>query len=144
MLQAGDIAAIVGLKDTLTGHTLTANTPAARANPLVLEQINIVVRDMPKALAFYRLLGVSIVDVSAPEWAEWTPHHANGVTSNGVRVDDQTVEDPDSFGYRMLSRGDDRPKSAMPTTSSPCCSAKASTRTASGACCAPVSRNSCA
>ncbi len=38
-LQAGDIAAIVGLKDTLTGHTLTANTPAARAHPLVLEQI---------------------------------------------------------------------------------------------------------
>jgi elongation factor G len=38
-LQAGDIAAIVGLKDTLTGHTLTANTPVARANPLVLEQI---------------------------------------------------------------------------------------------------------
>jgi len=38
-LRAGDIAAIVGLKDTLTGHTLTANTPAARAHPLVLEQI---------------------------------------------------------------------------------------------------------
>ncbi|HEY4067246.1 MAG TPA: elongation factor G [Burkholderiaceae bacterium] len=38
-LEAGDIAAIVGLKDTLTGHTLTANTPAARAHPLVLEQI---------------------------------------------------------------------------------------------------------
>ncbi|MES1162469.1 MAG: EF-Tu/IF-2/RF-3 family GTPase, partial [Rhizobacter sp.] len=38
-LQAGDIAAIVGLKETLTGHTLTANTPAARAHPLVLEQI---------------------------------------------------------------------------------------------------------
>ncbi|MEP6875846.1 MAG: elongation factor G [Burkholderiales bacterium] len=40
-LQAGDIAAIVGLKDTLTGHTLTADTPAARAHPLVLEQISI-------------------------------------------------------------------------------------------------------
>jgi elongation factor G len=40
-LQAGDIAAVVGLKDTLTGHTLTANTPAARAHPLVLEQISI-------------------------------------------------------------------------------------------------------
>jgi len=38
-LQAGDIAAIVGLKETLTGHTLTANTPAARAHPLVLERI---------------------------------------------------------------------------------------------------------
>jgi len=40
-LQAGDIAAVVGLKDTLTGHTLTANTPAARAHPLVLEEISI-------------------------------------------------------------------------------------------------------
>ncbi|MEP7294694.1 MAG: elongation factor G [Burkholderiales bacterium] len=35
-LQAGDIAAIVGLKDTLTGHTL-----ADRKHPLVLEQISV-------------------------------------------------------------------------------------------------------
>ena len=35
-LQAGDIAAVVGLKDTLTGHTL-----ADPAYPLVLEQISV-------------------------------------------------------------------------------------------------------
>ena len=31
----------------------------------------IVVRDMRRSLAFYRLLGVSIEEVRAPEWAEW-------------------------------------------------------------------------
>jgi elongation factor G len=41
LLEAGDIAAIVGLKDTLTGHTLTGNGAADRAHPLVLEQITI-------------------------------------------------------------------------------------------------------
>lgn len=40
-LQAGDIAAVVGLKETLTGHTLTGNGPSDRAHPLVLEQISI-------------------------------------------------------------------------------------------------------
>ncbi|MBC8055063.1 MAG: elongation factor G, partial [Rhizobiales bacterium] len=41
LLEAGDIAAIVGLKNTLTGHTLTGNGAADRAHPLVLEQITI-------------------------------------------------------------------------------------------------------
>ena len=41
LLQAGDIAAIVGLKDTLTGQTLTGNSAAERKHPLVLEQITI-------------------------------------------------------------------------------------------------------
>ena len=59
--------------------------------PLALEQINIVVRDMQRALAFYRLLGVSIEDTPAPEWAEWVAHHANGKASNGVRVEFDSV-----------------------------------------------------
>jgi uncharacterized glyoxalase superfamily protein PhnB len=59
-------------------------------SPLALEQINIVVHDMQRSLAFYRLLGVSIQD-TAPEWAEWAPHHANGTTSNGVRVEFDSV-----------------------------------------------------
>jgi uncharacterized glyoxalase superfamily protein PhnB len=59
--------------------------------PLALAQINLVVRDMQRSLAFYRLLGVSIDDVSAPEWAEWARHHMNGVTSNGVRVELDSV-----------------------------------------------------
>jgi catechol 2,3-dioxygenase-like lactoylglutathione lyase family enzyme len=58
--------------------------------PLALDQINIVVRDMPRSVAFYRLLGVSIDDVPAA-WAEWAPHHVNGVTSNGVRVELDSV-----------------------------------------------------
>lgn len=40
-LVAGDIAAIVGLKDTLTGHTLTGNALSDRQHPLVLEQISV-------------------------------------------------------------------------------------------------------
>ena len=52
--------------------------------PLALGQINIVVRDMKKSLAFYRLLGLSIEEIPL---AEWAPHHASGVTSNGVQVE---------------------------------------------------------
>src|SRR5262245_30536578 len=59
-------------------------------SPLALEQINIVVRDMTRSLAFYRLLGVSIDEVPA-EWAEWARHHVNGVASNGVRVEFDSV-----------------------------------------------------
>jgi len=60
-------------------------------SPLALEQINIVVRDMQKSLAFYRLLGVSIEGNRGAEWTEWSRHHVNGVTSNGVRVELDSV-----------------------------------------------------
>ena len=60
-------------------------------SPLALDQINIVVRDMQRSLAFYRLLGVSIEDTRGPEWAEWARHHVNGVASNGVRVEFDSV-----------------------------------------------------
>jgi uncharacterized glyoxalase superfamily protein PhnB len=59
--------------------------------PLALPQINIVVRDMERSLAFYRLLGVSIEEMRGTEWAEWARHHANGVASNGVRVEFDSV-----------------------------------------------------
>jgi hypothetical protein len=62
--------------------------------PLALEQINIVVRDMQRSLAFHRLLGVSIED---------------GTTSNGVRVEFDSVA---FAGRRRLRRAPDR--SAMP------------------------------
>jgi uncharacterized glyoxalase superfamily protein PhnB len=52
--------------------------------PLALGQINIVVRDMRTSLAFYRLLGLSIDEIPI---AEWAPHHASSVTSNGVQVE---------------------------------------------------------
>jgi len=56
------------------------------ASPVALPQVNIVVRDMQMSVAFYRLLGVWIDEVAA-EWAEWARHHVNGVASNGVRVE---------------------------------------------------------
>jgi predicted lactoylglutathione lyase len=61
------------------------------ASPLALEQINMVVRDMQQSLAFYRLLGVSIEEMRATEWAEWARHHVNGTTSNGVRVEFDSI-----------------------------------------------------
>lgn len=60
-------------------------------SPVSLEQINIVVRDMQKSVAFYQLLGVSIEIMRDPEWAEWALHHVNGVASNGVRVELDSV-----------------------------------------------------
>ena len=39
---------------------------------------------MRKSVAFYRLLGFSIEEIPMPEWA---PHHASAVTSNGVRIE---------------------------------------------------------
>jgi catechol 2,3-dioxygenase-like lactoylglutathione lyase family enzyme len=59
-------------------------------SPVALPQINIVVRDMQRSLAFYRLLGVSIDEVPAQR-AEWARHHVNGVASNGVRVEFDSV-----------------------------------------------------
>jgi predicted enzyme related to lactoylglutathione lyase len=64
--------------------------PRARARPRS-RWINIVVRDMEKSLAFYRLLGVSIEEIRGAEWAEWARHHVNGTTSNGVRVEFDSV-----------------------------------------------------
>jgi len=57
-------------------------------SPRALGQINIVVRDMRKSLAFYRLLSLSIEEIPL---AEWAPHHASGVTSNGVHVEFDSV-----------------------------------------------------
>jgi uncharacterized glyoxalase superfamily protein PhnB len=57
-------------------------------SPPALGQINIVVRDMRASLAFYRLLGLSVTEIPL---AEWAPHHASGVTSNGVQVELDSV-----------------------------------------------------
>jgi predicted lactoylglutathione lyase len=53
-------------------------------------QINIVVRDMQRSVAFYRLLGVAFDEVG-PEWAEWARHHMNGMVPDGVHVDLDSV-----------------------------------------------------
>ena len=58
--------------------------------PLALQQINVVVRDMRRTLEFYRVLGLSIEE-AAPEWVEWAKHHSRGWTSNGIRVEFDSV-----------------------------------------------------
>ncbi len=60
VLEAGDIAGVVGLKDTLTGHTL-----ADRRHPLVLEEISIPepvihIAVEPKTQADQQLLGKAL------------------------------------------------------------------------------------
>jgi len=65
LLEAGDIGAVVGLKDTLTGNTLTGHSAADRAHPLVPEQITIPppvidVAIEPKAQADQQLLGKAL------------------------------------------------------------------------------------
>jgi catechol 2,3-dioxygenase-like lactoylglutathione lyase family enzyme len=51
-----------------------------------LDQLNIVVRDMEAAVAFYRRIGFEIPDTPA-EWAEWQPHHRTITTPEGFTVD---------------------------------------------------------
>jgi catechol 2,3-dioxygenase-like lactoylglutathione lyase family enzyme len=49
----------------------------------VLDQVNVVVRDMDAAVTFYRRLGLEIAD-TAPHW---DPHHRSAVTARGVDLD---------------------------------------------------------
>ena len=48
-----------------------------------LDQINIVVRDMPATLAFYRLLGLDVGETDA----EWQQHHRNATSDGGFDID---------------------------------------------------------
>jgi len=58
----------------------TSKYPAVFQSGANSEQINVVVRDIGRSLALYRLLGVSIDEVPMT----WAPDHVNGVTSNRV------------------------------------------------------------
>ncbi len=49
----------------------------------MLDQINLVVRDMPAMLAFYRLLGLDIPDTD-PSWDE---HHRSASIGDGLDLD---------------------------------------------------------
>lgn len=52
----------------------------------VLDQVNVVVRDMDAAVAFYRRLGVEIAD-TAPQWER---HHRSAVLPDGIDLDIDT------------------------------------------------------
>jgi catechol 2,3-dioxygenase-like lactoylglutathione lyase family enzyme len=50
----------------------------------VLNQINLVVKDMARTVAFYRRLGLTVEEAARPEWAR---HHATALLPNGVRLE---------------------------------------------------------
>jgi catechol 2,3-dioxygenase-like lactoylglutathione lyase family enzyme len=61
---------------------------SSNASAPALGQINIIVRDMRRSLAFYRLLGLTIRETPVPEWAA---HHAGAVMSDGTQVEFDSV-----------------------------------------------------
>jgi uncharacterized glyoxalase superfamily protein PhnB len=83
--------------------------------PAVLDQLNIVVRDMDAALDFYRRLGVEIPETLPA----WQAHHRTAVSSGDVDLElDSTDFTPDwnagwpaaqpgvIVGFRMATRED--------------------------------------
>lgn len=54
--------------------------------PPVLDQLNIVVRDMAAAVGFYRALGVEVPD-AAPEWRAWDAHHRTAQVGGDMDLD---------------------------------------------------------
>ncbi len=53
----------------------------------VLDQVNLVVRDMPAAVEFYRRLGVDI-----PDRGPWDAHHRSAATSSPIDFDLDSTE----------------------------------------------------
>jgi len=50
----------------------------------VLNHINLVVRDMPRSVAFYRRLGLAVDEATDPAWAR---HHATAIMPGGIRLE---------------------------------------------------------
>jgi uncharacterized glyoxalase superfamily protein PhnB len=69
----------------------------------ILDQINIVVRDMDATVAFYRLLGVDIADTD-PDWQQ---HHRNAPMDRGVdfELDSQSFVPHCNNGWPIGSTG---------------------------------------
>ena len=66
----------------------------------VLDQVNVVVRDMDAAVAFYRRLGVEIAD-TAPQWER---HHRSAVLPDGIDLDIDTTAFAAQLGSRVGPR----------------------------------------
>lgn len=62
---------------------------AVMSDSPVLNQANLVVKDMAAALAFYRRLGLAVEQAGRPEWAR---HHATVIMPNGFRLELDSTE----------------------------------------------------
>ncbi len=54
----------------------------------LLNQINLIVRDLDASIAFYRRLGL---DLRPSTERGWAPHHASALLPNGMRLELDTV-----------------------------------------------------
>ena len=54
----------------------------------MLDQVNLVVRDLAASAAFYRRLGLVIHEAAHPDWAR---HHATAIMPNGMRLELDSV-----------------------------------------------------
>jgi catechol 2,3-dioxygenase-like lactoylglutathione lyase family enzyme len=75
----------------------------------VLNQLDLVVRDMEATLAFYRRLGLEIPDSAVWRTASGT-HHVNMTTSNGLHLHFDSVELAKHYnaGWQEPARGGSR------------------------------------
>lgn len=77
--------------------------------PLVLDQLNLVVRDMEATLAFYRCLGLQIPDSAVWRTASGA-HHVDVAMPNGVHLEFDSVALAKSYnaGWREPAAGGGR------------------------------------
>jgi len=54
----------------------------------MLNQLNLVVRDVPTSIAFYRRLGLVVQEAGHPDWAR---HHATAIMPNGMGLEFDSV-----------------------------------------------------
>src|ERR687883_129112 len=54
----------------------------------MLDQVNLVVRDLAASAAFYRRLGLVVQEAAHPDWAR---HHATAIMPNGMRLELDSV-----------------------------------------------------
>jgi uncharacterized glyoxalase superfamily protein PhnB len=64
-------------------HSLTMCTMNEPRGPL-LNQLNLIVQNVPRAIAFYGRLGLVIEEAAHPDWVQ---HHATAIMSNGMRLE---------------------------------------------------------
>jgi catechol 2,3-dioxygenase-like lactoylglutathione lyase family enzyme len=72
--------------------------------PTLLNQINLVVKNVPESVAFYRRLGLRVEEAGQPEWVE---HHATAIMPNGVRleIDSEHFAEQWDRGWKGRGRG---------------------------------------
>lgn len=93
----------------MSGPPAHLGDPSMTGGPPVLDQLNLVVREMDATLDFYRRLGLAIPDDAV--WrTEGGPHHVEVAMPNGLHLEFDSVELAKSYnaGWREPEEGGSR------------------------------------